>query len=86
MIILPTPLSNIVNAIRHVAFFEAASGDDVISIARLGFERTIKAGGFFFMQGEPAEFLFILLTGSAKLCQIALFGQLVNLRTINPSQ
>jgi CRP/FNR family transcriptional regulator, nitrogen oxide reductase regulator len=74
------------SVIRRVAVFDAASAEDVSAIAGLGLQRAVEEGGFFFMQGEPAEYLYILLNGRAKLCQISLDGQQVNLRTLNPNQ
>lgn len=73
------------NVIRRVAVFRDASEDDVKAIARLGIERAVEEGAFFFMQGDPAEYLYVLLRGRAKLCQISPDGQQVNLRTIRES-
>lgn len=74
------------STIRHVAVLKAASDEEVQLIARMGIQRSIEEGAFFFMQGDPAEYLYIMLTGRAKLCQIAPDGQQVNLRTLNPKQ
>jgi len=74
------------SAIRHVAVLKAASDDDVRVIAQMGIQRAVEDGGFFFLQGDPAEYLYIMLSGRAKLCQIAPDGQQVNLRTLNPYQ
>lgn len=74
------------SAIRRVAVLKAATDEDVHQIARLGVKRAVEESGFFFLQGEPAKFLYILLSGRAKLCQIASDGQQVNLRTIHPNQ
>jgi CRP-like cAMP-binding protein len=74
------------SALRHVAVFRKASEADIEAIANLGLQRTVEEGGFFFMQGDPAEYLYVLLSGRAKLCQIAVDGQQVNLRTLNPNQ
>lgn len=71
--------------IRRVAVLKAATEEDVRAIARLGMERAVEQGGFFFFQGDPAAFTYILLAGRAKLCQIASDGQQVNLRTLVPS-
>lgn len=74
------------SAIRKVAILKTATADDVHQIARLGILRAVEDGGFFFLQGDPAEYLYILLSGRAKLCQIAPDGQQVNLRTISENQ
>ncbi len=73
-------------AIRSVAVLKNASDEEVRLIAQMGIERPVEEGGFFFFQGDPAEHLYILLRGRAKLCQIAPDGQQVNLRTIGEHQ
>jgi CRP/FNR family transcriptional regulator, nitrogen oxide reductase regulator len=74
------------NIIRRVAVFKAASDEDVHAIAGLGIERAVEEGGFFFLQGDQADYLYIMLSGRAKLCQIGPDGQQVNLRTLIPGQ
>jgi CRP/FNR family transcriptional regulator, nitrogen oxide reductase regulator len=74
------------SVLRQVAVFQNASDEDIQEIARLGIQRAVEEGAFFFMQGDPAEYLYIMLGGRAKLCQIGLDGQQVNLRTLNPSE
>jgi CRP/FNR family transcriptional regulator, nitrogen oxide reductase regulator len=78
--------SDLLSAVRRVAVFRSATEDDIQAIARPGIVRSVEEDGWFFLQGEPAEYLYILLSGRAKLCQIALDGQQVNLRTLNPNQ
>lgn len=77
---------DLLSAVRSVAVFHSATEDDIQAIARPGIVRSIEEDGWFFMQGEPADYLYILLSGRAKLCQIGLDGQQVNLRTLNPNQ
>ncbi|MFZ5821519.1 MAG: Crp/Fnr family transcriptional regulator, partial [Chloroflexota bacterium] len=79
-------IPKIENAIRQVAVLQSASEEDVRIIAQMGIPRAVEDGGFFFLQGDPAEYLYIMLSGRAKLCQIAPDGQQVNLRTLNPYQ
>lgn len=79
-------LKDFETAIRRVAVLKAASEDDARAIARMGFARAVEEGGFFFFQDEPADHLYILLDGRAKLCQITPDGQQVNLRTLVPYQ
>lgn len=74
------------SAIRQVAVLKAASDEEVRLIASIGIQRAVEEGAFFFLQGDPAEYLYIMLSGRAKLCQIATDGQQVNLRTLNPNQ
>jgi CRP-like cAMP-binding protein len=74
------------HVIRRVAVFKTASDEDVRAIAGLGIERAVEEGGFFFLQGDEAGYLYIMLSGRAKLCQIGPDGQQVNLRTLIPGQ
>jgi len=74
------------DAIRRVAVLRAATADDVRAMARLAIERAVEAGGYFFMQGDKADYLYILTAGRAKLCTISPDGEQVNLRTLVPLQ
>jgi CRP/FNR family transcriptional regulator, nitrogen oxide reductase regulator len=74
------------DAIRDVAVFENATPEDINAIARLAFQRTVEEEAYFFMQGDKAEYLYILLSGRVKLCTLSTEGQQVNLRTIIPHQ
>jgi len=77
---------NYVTILRKVAVFNSASDEDLHTIASLGVPRMVEEGSFFFMQGDEAEFLYILTSGRAKLCTISIDGQQVNLRTLVPNQ
>lgn len=70
--------------LRRVSVFREATDQDLKLIAERGIERSIEEGGFFFFQGDPARYLYILTEGRAKLVQTSAAGQQVNLRTISP--
>jgi CRP-like cAMP-binding protein len=72
--------------LRQVSVFQNATDEDLHLIARLGIERSIEEGEFFFFQGDPADYLYVLISGRAKLMQNNPAGQQVNLRTINEWQ
>jgi CRP-like cAMP-binding protein len=72
--------------LRQVSVFQNASDDDLRLIAEHGIERSIEEGEFFFFQGDPANYLYVLVAGRAKLTQMNATGQQVNLRTINEWQ
>lgn len=74
------------SVIRHVEVFKTANNNDIQTIASLGIQRSVEEGGYFFFQGDPANYLYVMLSGRAKLCQIAADGHQVNLRTLNPNQ
>jgi CRP/FNR family transcriptional regulator, nitrogen oxide reductase regulator len=72
--------------LREVPVFINATEEDISAITRLGVARMVEEGSYFFMQGDEADFLYILISGRAKLCTISADGQQVNLRTIVPNQ
>jgi CRP/FNR family transcriptional regulator, nitrogen oxide reductase regulator len=72
--------------LRRVGVFKDATDDDLKLLAQRGILRSIEEGEFFFFQGDPAKYLYILITGRAKLMQSNPSGQQVNLRTINEWQ
>ncbi len=72
--------------LRRVTVFQNATDDDLILIAQHAIERSIEEGEFFFFQGDPAEYLYVLVSGRAKLMQTNPAGQQVNLRTISEWQ
>src|SRR5215207_6254892 len=69
--------------LRHVNVFRDATDDDLKLFAQKGILRSIEEGEFFFFQGDPATYFYILVTGRAKLLQTNQAGQQVNLRTLN---
>ena len=69
--------------LRNVHVFQEASDEDLALLVEKGILRSIDEGEFFFMQGDPAVYFYILIEGKAKLLQSNPAGQQVNLRTIN---
>lgn len=74
------------SALRRVSVFRGATDDDLKLFVDNSIQRTIEDGEFFFFQGDPATYFYILVTGRAKLLQSNPAGQQVNLRTINEWQ
>ena len=72
--------------LRHVSVFQNAPDEDLKLIAQNAIHRSIEEGEFFFFQGDPADYLYVLISGRAKLTQINSAGQQVNLRTISEWQ
>ena len=72
--------------LRHVSVFKEATEDDLKLLVANAILRTIEEGEFFFFQGDPATYFYILVSGRAKLLQSNPTGQQVNLRTINEWQ
>ena len=72
--------------LRRVNVFRDATDEDLKLLAEKGIFRSIEEGEFFFFQGDPAKYFYILVTGRAKLLQTNQAGQQVNLRTISEWQ
>src|SRR5215510_13833423 len=72
--------------LRQVSVFQNATDDDLRLIAEHALERSIEEGEFFFFQGDPANYIYVLISGRAKLIQMNTTSQQVNLRTINEWQ
>lgn len=72
--------------LKQVVVFQHATDEDLELILKNSITRSIEEGSFFFMQGDEADYLYILLSGQVKLMQSNPNGQQVNLRTIYPWQ
>ena len=72
--------------LRQVSVFQHATDSDLRLIASHSIERSIEEGEFFFFQGDPAIYFYVLISGRAKLTQTSPAGQQVNLRTISEWQ
>src|SRR5215470_4658507 len=72
--------------LRRVNVFRDCSDEDLKLFAEKGILRSIEEGAFFFFQGDPANYFYVLISGRAKLLQTNPAGQQVNLRTINEWQ
>jgi len=68
--------------LRQVSVFRDATDEDLKLFAQRGIPRSIEEGEFFFFQGDPAIYSYILVSGRAKLTQTNQAGQQVNLRTL----
>ena len=50
--------------LRQVNVFQNATDEDLKLIAQHGIERSIEEGEFFFFQGDPAAYLYVLSRGA----------------------
>ena len=72
--------------LRQVVVFQNATEDDLQLILQNSILRPVEEGGYYFMQGDAADHLYVLTSGQVKLMQSNPNGQQVNLRTIHPWQ
>jgi CRP-like cAMP-binding protein len=72
--------------LKQVVVFQSATEADLQLILQNSIIRSMEESGFFFFQGDPATYLYVLTSGQVKLLQTNPNGQNVNLRTISPWQ
>lgn len=72
--------------LKKVIVFQNATDSELQLILQNSIFRSVEEGGFFFFQGDPAHYLYVLTNGQAKLMQSSPSGQLVSLRIIYPWQ
>lgn len=72
--------------LKQVIVFQQATDEDLSLILNNSITRSLEEGSYFFLQGDEATYLYILITGQVKLMQSNPNGQQVNLRTIYPWQ
>ena len=70
--------------LRQVDVFAEATDGDLNKIVQNSFLRSIEEGEFFFFQGDPAKYVYVLTSGQVKLLQSNPSGKQVNVRTIQP--
>ena len=68
--------------LRKSSVFREATDEDLNLFVGNAILRTIEEDEFFFFQGDPAVYFYILVSGRVKLLQSNPAGQQVNLRTI----
>ena len=72
--------------LRQVAVFQGLADVDLNWILQNSLTRSVEEDGFFFFEGDTAEYLYVLTRGQVKLLQSHPGGHPVNLRTIHPWQ
>lgn len=72
--------------LRQVDLLKDAPAEDLNLLVEKSILRSIEEDGFFFFQGDPAAYFYILVSGRVKLLQSNPAGQQVNLRTIKEWQ
>lgn len=72
--------------LAKVIGFRNATEEDLKSILDNSIRRAVEEGAFLFLQGDPADYLYVLTEGQIKLVQGNPRGQQVILRTIHPWQ
>lgn len=72
--------------LRQVLVFQNTTDEDLKQIVQNSLTRLIEEDGYFFFEGDAADYLYVLIRGQVKLLQTDPTGHQVNLRTIHPWQ
>jgi CRP-like cAMP-binding protein len=72
--------------LKRVTLFQTLPEQALAEIARLSTVRSVEEGGYYFMQGDEARYLYILTVGRVKLTQVTIDGQQVAMRMVGPEQ
>ena len=76
--------SEILRQMAQVPLFEGVPDETLERIVGLAHSKQLDTGGFFFSEGDPAEFFFVLTSGRVKLTQLTPEGHQVVLRLVGP--
>lgn len=70
--------------IGKIPLFQGVAQSDLGQLVQAAHQKNLKAGEFFFFQGDPANCMYVLLKGRVKLSQIGPDGQQALIRIITP--
>jgi CRP-like cAMP-binding protein len=70
--------------LRQVPIFQDLDEPGLADVLHRSATRRVKKDGYFFMQGDPADHLYVLTEGRVRLCQITPDGQQVILKLAGP--
>jgi CRP-like cAMP-binding protein len=73
-----------IDLLRQASLFQDLEESELETVARAGHLRQLEADQFLYYQGDPADHLHVVLTGSLKLVQINPEGQQVLMRYARP--
>jgi len=71
-----------VQHLRQIGFFHDLKAADLATIAAAARHRPVERGAFFFHEGDPAGWLYVLAQGRVKLTQVTPEGQEVVMRMV----
>lgn len=70
--------------IKKIPLFQGATQLDLSRLVQAAHQKRLRAGEFLFLQGDPAERMYVLLKGRVKLNQAGPDGRQVLIRVITP--
>lgn len=75
-----------ISFLQSVSLFQALPEAALTELSALSQPRAVEEGAFFFMQGDAARHMYVLVQGRVKLTQVSLDGQQVGMRMVVPPQ
>lgn len=69
---------------ENLPLFQGVPQKDLSRLVQAAHQKKLQAGEFFFLQGDPAERMYILTQGRVKLTQVGPDGQQALIRVITP--
>jgi len=76
--------TNEIGRLLEVPLFAGLAADELGDIKKFAQIRKMGAGEYYFLQGDPANSVFVVREGRVKLTQITMDGQQILLRVIGP--
>lgn len=72
--------------IKSIAYFSHLGPDELTSVQRFVFEKTVERGGIILFEGEPAEVLYFVISGVVKTYKTSADGKEQILHLIRPGE
>jgi CRP/FNR family transcriptional regulator, nitrogen oxide reductase regulator len=72
--------------VRQSSLFQGVNSVTFEQVMASAVERSMEEGGFYFMQGDPADHAYVLVQGRVKMLQLTPSGQQITLRMMTPGQ
>ncbi len=72
--------------IKSIAYFSHLGPDELTSVQRFVFEKTVERGGITLFEGEPAEVLYFVISGVVKIYKTSTDGKEQILHLIRPGE
>jgi len=74
----------LIEKMETLPLLQGVSRNDVSRLVQAAHRKNLQEGEFFFLQGDPAERMYVLLQGRVKLTQVGPDGQQALIRVITP--
>src|SRR4030042_6584685 len=75
-----------IGEIIKIPLFSAMGQEDVLPLIEAAHEKRLHAGEYFYLQGDPAKYMFVLIQGRVKRIQVGQDGRQVLIQVIKPLQ